>query len=129
MRHALVILFSLLLALAPAASFAGGRCCCVSSAPDSSAGADEAAASCCGLDDRADAPASDNAPQPDEQPCDGQDCTMVCCSVVKTLCVSHRSQRPVPAGTQARIGAPPERFEAPPHVQRLKRPPRVVTPA
>jgi len=128
MRHALTILFSVLLAVAPAAGFAGEWCCGVSSSSSSATGADApAAGDCCGVGDRGDRAPADNGPERDDRPCDGQDCTMMCCSVVKTLCASHRALRPTPASTLTLIAAPPERLDASAHLQRLKRPPRVVT--
>ena len=125
MSRSLAILFSLLLAFAPAASLSASECCCAP-APAETGVAAPTDAECCETDE---APRSlDDQPGPgDELPCDCIDCAVMCCSVVKTLGVSHRAAPPLQAGAHTAAVPTQEPARGSPHLMGLKRPPRVST--
>ena len=135
------ILLAMLLVPGPAAAFAMAKCGCASvgaaSFSASAFGASGACAEgprawgdhCCHADDGPGQPGSDR-PAPDDEPCDGCDCAMPCCSAgTPSVAMAQHAKRD--AATRARVVAAlaPDSNRGSPHLTRLKRPPRAVTAA
>jgi len=116
----IVILLAALIAAAPAAATLSAGCDCTPAAESSEAAAD----GCCDAPTNSgdDAPGS-NEPQ-DDRPCDGADCSVLCCTAGKTIGVANDAAGRAPGATAAIFAIPDDAPRGAAHLDRLKRPPR-----